>query len=281
LRTVTKTSLFCIFNNMRYFLVLALAVFANCKPHNGGRYISILETKIYYEEHGNGPPLIILSGGGLNRSVRDFDQCVPKLSTKFRVILPDSPGQGKSEQPDTLSYEILTDFFSLFIDSLHLGSVYVMGWSDGGIVALLLAERKSDKVKKVLAVGANNGLIGALPNEIDISTVKPQALDIWGKRNSEWVDAYSKELNRDWKKMMNSLNGMWYQEKYFSDAILRRIRIPVMITQGDRDDIKLEHAIEMHRIIPNRQLCILPNTTHEVFSERPALISTIATEFFK
>ena len=259
-----------------------LVIFTNCN-YNVSKtgFATILDTKIYYEEYGQGAPLIILSGGGINRSVRDFDGCIPKLSSKFRVILPDSPGQGKSQQPDTLSYEMLTEFFSQFIDSLHLDSVYLMGWSDGGIAALLLAERKPDQIKKVIAVGANNGLKGALPAEIDISLVKPQPLEVWGENNKEVIDAYTTDLKKDWKKMMNNLNGMWYQERYFPDSILHRIQLPTMIVQGDKDDIDVGHAVELHRMIPKSQLCILPNTTHEVFTERPELISDLAMDFFE
>ncbi|MBL7697006.1 MAG: alpha/beta hydrolase [Chitinophagaceae bacterium] len=267
---------------MRYTPVFALAIFfCHCNSiSDRTSFKDILNTKIYYEEHGQGAPLVILSGGGINRSVRDFDKCVDALSKHFRVILPDSPGQGRSEQPDTLSYEILTDFFSGFIDSLSLDTVYVMGWSDGAIASLLLAEKYPGKVKKTLAVGANNGLAGALPAGINAADVVPQALEAWGERNKETVDAYTKEVKRDWKKMMNFLNAMWYQEKYFSDSVLTNIRVPVMIAQGDKDEINIDHAVHLYRLIPNSQLCILPNTTHEVFSERPEIISQLAINFF-
>lgn len=270
---------------MKYaFVVLCILMMFSCSSdHDVHRtaYKTILGPKMYYEEYGTGTPLLILSGGGIDRSVRDFDQCIALLNG-FRVILPDSPGQGKSEQPDTLTYQLLTDYFSHFIDSLDLDSVYVMGWSDGGITALLLAAARPDKVKKVVAVGANNGLIGyTLPPGMDVSSIKPEPLESWAIRNKKSVDNYSKEIKRDWKKMMNSLNAMWYQEEYFPDSILSQIHVPVMIAQGDRDDISIAHAVSLHRMIANSQLCILPGTGHEVFKERPALIAKIASDFFK
>ena len=88
-------------------------------------------------------------------------------------------------------------------------------------------------------------------------------------------------MKKDWKKMMSSLNAMWYQEKYFSDTILTRIGIRVMIAQGDKDDIVIDHALTLHRMIPGSALCILPNTGHNVFAERPLTISKIAEDFFK
>ena len=80
---------------------------------------------------------------------------------------------------------------------------------------------------------------------------------------------------------MSSLNAMWYQEKYFPDSLLSHIHVPALIVQGDKDDINIDHAVELHRMIPGSQLCILPNTAHEVFSERPELISDLAMDFFE
>ncbi|MEK6780680.1 MAG: alpha/beta hydrolase [Bacteroidota bacterium] len=249
---------------------------------NDGKQVNVLNTKIYYEEYGQGIPLLLLSGGGINRSIKDFEKCIPDLSKHYRIIAPDTPGQGRSEQMDSMNYETLTDYMSHFIDLLKLDSAYVMGWSDGGIVGLLLAENRPDKIKKVLAVGANNGLKGAIPPDIDINIVKPLPIDDWEKNNKEVIEKYMKTLPRDWKKLVNDLNTMWYKhEDYFSKSVYDSINIPVMIVLGDRDEIIAEHGLEMHRLIKNSQFCVLPNTSHEVFSERPDLINKIAIDFFK
>jgi len=123
---------------------------------NDGKWIIIRNTKVYYEEYGHGMPLLLLSGGGLDRSIKDFEKCIPELSKQYRVIAPDTPGQGRSEQADSISYGILTDFMSQFVDSLKVDSVYVMGWSDGGIVGgrtgLQLAEQALNAGHFVTAV---------------------------------------------------------------------------------------------------------------------------------
>jgi pimeloyl-ACP methyl ester carboxylesterase len=108
-------------------------------------------------------------------------------------------------------------------------------------------------------------------------------LDYFEKNNKELIERYTNMLPRkDWRKFMNDANAMVYQkESYFSDSIYGRIDIPVMIVLGDRDDIIVEHGLEMHRLIKGSELCILPNTTHEVFSEKPDLINKIAIDFFK
>lgn len=269
--------------NFTTFFV-SVVLFASCvEKHDtvDSGYVKILHTNIYYEVKGYGAPVLLLSGGGLQRSVRDFDSFIPLLPKKYKVITPDSPGQGNSDQPDTLSYSLLTEYFSQFIDSLKLDSVYVIGWSDGGIAALMLAEKRPDKVKKVIAVGANYTLSGALPPDIDVKTVKPMAVDKWEENNKDVVERYKKQPHRDWKKMYVEFTDMWYQEQYFPKSVLTNIEIPALILLGDRDDIFTEHALEMHRLIPNSQLCILPNTTHEVFRDRNKLMSEVAIDFFE
>lgn len=249
---------------------------------NDGKQLNIFNKKIYYEEYGQGTPLILLSGGGLSRSIKDFENCIPDLAKHYRVITPDSPGQGKSEQADTLTYDVLLEFMSRLIDSVKIDSAYVMGWSDGGIVGILLAEKRPDKIKKVISVGANNGLSRAISPDIPIDSVYPMTLDYFEKNNKELIGRYMNTLPRNWKKQVNDLNVMVYQkESYFSDSIYGRINIPVLIVLGDRDDIIVEHGLEMHRLIKGSQFCILPNTTHEVFSEKPDLINKIAIDFFK
>jgi pimeloyl-ACP methyl ester carboxylesterase len=249
---------------------------------NNGKVMRILNTNIYYEEYGKGMPLILLSGGGLDRSIKDYEKCIPELAKHYRVIAPDTPGQGRSELPDSLTYEVITEFMSHFIDSLKLDSAYVMGFSDGGIVGILLAEKRPDKVKKVIASGPNNGIRGAaLPPGTPLDSVKPMSLTMFEKVNKAMIDEYMKKLPRDWKKYQHDLDKMVYAKEYFSDSVYSRIHIPVMIALGDNDLVSIEHGNEMHQKIKGSQFCVLPNTTHEVFTERPELITRIAMDFFK
>ena len=153
---------------------------------NNGKYVTILDKKIYYEEYGNGAPLILLQGG--MGSIEDFSLCIPELSKHFRVIAPDTPGQGRSELADSMSYQLIAEYFSKMIDLLKLDSAYIMGWSDGGNAGLLLAESRSDKVKKVLAVGANYNIVDFLPPNTDMSMVNPPSESEFEAQNKEWIE---------------------------------------------------------------------------------------------
>jgi hypothetical protein len=138
---------------VNWFWILTLLFFGNSSyaqinyGSNNGSYITIKNVKIYYEEYGQGIPLILLHGGF--GSISHFKNVIEPLSKKYRVIAMDSPGQGRSEQIDSMSYQIYANYYAEFIDNLKLDSVYVLGWSDGGNSAFILAYDRPDKVKKV------------------------------------------------------------------------------------------------------------------------------------
>jgi pimeloyl-ACP methyl ester carboxylesterase len=247
---------------------------------NHGKYVSIFNKKIYYEEYGKGVPLILLEGG--MKSIKDFSLCIPTLQKHFRVIAPDDPGQGRSEMLDTLTYDLLAEYVSKLIDILKLDSAYVIGWSDGGIAALILSAKRPDKIKKAIVSGANykkNGYASFDSTKKDSSHILGPDFKL-SPEDQKWADEFFIANRDQWKKIINDRMVMWYQDTLFPKELFNEMKIPVMVVSGDRDMIRLEHTIEMYRLLKKGELCILPNTTHDVFTERPELIDNIAIEFF-
>lgn len=251
---------------------------------NNGKYVTIMNTRIYYEEYGKGMPLLLLHGGF--GTIADFEKCIDQLSKKYKVIAADSPGHGRSSMPDSLTYPNLAKHFSKMIDALKLDSVYVMGWSDGGVVALTLAADRPDKVKKVIATGANTRADGQLQEAIDfingMSVSGAEAAKDQDEFVGNWIRTYQNlSGSKDsWKIYIDKIKPLWLTEVYIPEKKLNGISIPVLLVFGDKDVIKLDHAMETYRLIPKSQFCILPNTTHHVYAEKPTLINTIAIDFF-
>ena len=244
---------------------------------NQGKHILIDNTNLYYEEYGNGMPLLLLHGGF--GSIHDFQKVISKFAKHFKVIAVDSPGHGRSELTDSLSFDLMTDYYSKMIDQMKLDSVYIIGYSDGGITGLLLAEKRPDKVKKVIASGANSKMDAVKPEFLDfLKLINPSFIETNLK---EWlVDYKSKSPEKDkWEKFITYITKMYSQDTLITDEILANIKAKTLLVFGDRDAIKLDHGIELNQKIPGSQLCVLPNTPHEVFSESPELISNIGIDF--
>lgn len=266
------------------FLILTGHAYAQKKikyGSNNGKYVSISNTKIYYEEYGKGIPLILLEGG--MGSIADFSSCIPAFENRFHIIAPDMPGQGRSQMADSMSYQLLADYISNFIDIVKLDSAYVVGWSDGGNAALILANKRPDKIKKVLVAGSNYKRSGFPSIENDTTDfVKLINSPEFEKIAKDEIDNYKNLYpGRDWRKFFIDINKMWSQKIYFPADVLEGIKIPVMIILGDRDAVTLEHGIEMRNLVKGSQFCVLPNTSHRVFHEQPKLIYEIAMDFFK
>src|SRR5215469_2576516 len=141
-------------------IALAAAASAQAEPvpygnnADAGKFYEIRGFKMYCEQYGAGTPLLMIHGNG--GSIRAFAHNIPYFATKYRVIAADSRSQGKSKDPGhALTFEMMADDEAALLDALHIKAAYVLGWSDGGIVALEMAMRHPEKVIKLASTGAN------------------------------------------------------------------------------------------------------------------------------
>ncbi|WP_342085390.1 alpha/beta fold hydrolase [Dyadobacter sp. OTU695] len=244
---------------------------------NNGKYLTIKGTKIYYEEYGTGAPLLLLHQG--LGSIENLGDIIPQLSKHFRIIAPDAPGHGRSEQADSLSGALLADYGSALIDRLKLDSVYVLGWSMGGNTALLLAANRPDKVKKVIS-GASNTKSSGLTQE-GSNLLKEYTVEAV-EEDKDWLANYQKMNPQPdkWIKFWEDNQKMWSRELKVPDEKLASIIIPVLVIRGDRDMIRLEHSIEMYRSLKRGQLCVYPDVGHAMPEAKSEMLCRIAIDFF-
>ncbi|MBC8152371.1 MAG: alpha/beta hydrolase [Bacteroidetes bacterium] len=270
-------------------IVLVIVIFVSCDKakepvksinygSNSGKYLTVHGTRIYYEEYGSGMPLLLLHQG--LGSIENLSGIIPELSRHFRVIAPDAPGHGRSEQADSLSGALLANYCSEIIDQLQLDSAYVMGWSMGGNTALLLAANRPDKIKKVVSGGSNTKSSGMTQEGFDL--LKEYTVEAV-KEDSTWLEHYQ-SMNPQpdkWIKFWNDTREMWSREIKVPDNKLSSIAIPVLIIRGDRDMIRLEHSVEIFKSLKKGQLCIYPNMGHDMPELKSEMLCKIAVDFFK
>ncbi len=190
---------------------------------------------LYYEKTGTGAPLIMLHGNGEDHTI--FNKATAVLKKHFTVYAIDTRGHGKSSPVDELHYEDMANDVYEFICKLNLEKPIVYGFSDGGIVALILAIKHPEAISRIVASGVNtqpNGL-----NTINLLIYKITYFFTRAKRI---------------KLMLTEPN--------ITDTQLNNIKIPVSVTGGSKDMIKQSHLKHIADNIPNSTLTIFNGEFH-------------------
>ncbi len=235
-----------------------------------GKYLEINGAKIYYEEYGQGEPLLLIHG---NRgSIRDMGNQIDHFKSKYRVIIADSRGHGKSElKIDSLTYVQIAKDWNILTKRLKLDSINIIGWSDGGIIGLLMGISKQAKIKKIVAMGAN-----LRPDENAVYSWAQE--DTKGYENEVDLMIQKRDSSNNWRLIKQQIGLLLYQPK-ITHKDLFKIIAPVLIIAGDKDVIKEEHTIEIYQNIPNAQLCIMPGETHFTPASNPKMFNLIVERF--
>jgi pimeloyl-ACP methyl ester carboxylesterase len=227
--------------------------------HNG--------VKLYYEVYGTGEPLLLIHGNG--GSIADFKAQIEYFQRSYQVIAMDSRDQGKSDDsPDKITYEKMSDDQAALLEELKLPPVNVVGWSDGGIEALLLGMRNPDRVKKLVAMAANLTPKDLYPETIAMIKQFEDSLPAADKRTPQ--------EKREFKVL-----NMMFDEPQIPLKALEKITAPTLVLASDHDLIPDEHTLDIYHHIPNSQLAILPNATHMVPYDDPELFNSTIDRFLR
>jgi pimeloyl-ACP methyl ester carboxylesterase len=235
-----------------------------------GNYIIVNGAKQYYELYGEGAPLVLIHGNGGN--IAYMKPQIEFFAKKYKVIVMDCRGRGKSELGnDSLSYTQITKDIAAILDYLHLDSTYVVGRSDGGIIALLMAIYYPEKVKKAVAFAANLtpdtiALYPSLYNEV--IKERKQADEMLAK----------KDITQNWK-VIQQRNRMMEFQPHISANDLQKIKCPVLVMSTDRDIVREEHTVFIYRNIAKANLCILTGENHFVTKNNPDLFNSIVEKY--
>ena len=233
-----------------------------------GRTFTHDNVRLYYEVYGTGAPLLIVHENG--GSIADMSAQIEYFRKRYTVIAMDSRDQGKSgDSPDRLTYEKMTDDLSALLDHLHTGPVYVLGWSDGAIEALLLGIRHPDHVKKIAAMSANLNPSDQALHPDTAALIKKMVADMPAAPKTP-------QARRDLE-----VTRMMLQEPNIPANALAKITAPTLVLGSDHDLIRDEHTLDIFHHIPNSQLAIFPNAKHTIPYEDPATFNATVDRFFR
>ena len=238
-----------------------------------GKYASVNGLKMYYEIHGTGRPLVILHGAF------GWATVFPALAKDRQVIAVELQGHGHTADVDRpLSFEQMADDTAALLEQLKIPQADFFGYSMGGNVALAVAIRHPQLVRKLVVNGSNSGRID--------EAYEPETFKQFQSLPSNFAppmlkSAYDKVAPdpSQWPALVAKIKKMGLEFQGFSREDMQSIQGHVLIALGDRDGVRPEHAVEMFRLIPNSQLAMFPGADHFLIFQNPDKLLPVVVAF--
>jgi pimeloyl-ACP methyl ester carboxylesterase len=235
-----------------------------------GRTIHANGTAIFYREHGQGRPLVLLHGGTLDGD--SWEPFLAGFAEQFRVIVPDTPGHGRSGIPAApLSYPGLADDIAAFVAALGLREPLIAGYSDGGQIALEIGMRHPGLAGALVLGGAffrfNAAYVAWLAGVYGAAGSAEEDAALVERNHPEWA-AWLRRIygEDDWPGILARVRPMWTTPFDYPPEALARVGAPTLVLVGDRDEVlPVEEAAELYRRLPAAELAVVPGADHGDF----------------
>jgi len=235
-------------------------------------YADVNGIHLYYEQHGDGPPLVLLHGGVLTVEL-SFGVVIPTLAEHHRVIAVELQGHGRTADTDRpMTFEHFAADVVALLDHLGIERADVFGFSLGGLTAYELLVHHPGRVRRAVVASADhrNDRLGEtdaerLPTEADFAAMRVAYTAV--APDPDHFDAFTERLGA----LVHGFDG-------WTDDDLRGIAVPVLVLIGDTDFILVPNAAEAVELLPQGQLAVLPGTTH-MHMTRSELVAPIVESF--
>lgn len=236
-------------------------------------YIELGEVRTWYDERGGGDPVVLLHPGGAGVDARAWAPNLDAVAAAFRAFTPERRGHGRT--PDVegpLTFELMAQDTIAFLEAVIGGPAHLVGYSDGAIVALLVALYRPELVRKLVFIAGVFHHEGWAPGVIDGDAPPPEFLErLYAEISPDGPEHYP--------VIVEKLARMHAHEPTLTMSDLGRIEARTLVMVGDDDEVTLEHALALYRGLSDGELAVIPGTSHGLLVEKPALCNGLIVDF--
>ena len=235
-------------------------------------YVQLGVVKTWYDEHGEGEPLVLLHGGLVD--ARFFEPNLPALAEHFHVYTPERRGHGHT--PDVegpITYQLMTDDTIAFLETVVGQPAELVGHSDGAVVAMLVAIQRPELVKRLVMISGGFNKAGeAVPDaEWNVEQIAEFLGPAYGEVSPDGIDHFT--------VVATKIGEMAAVEPNLQASELAKVTCRSLVMFADDDLVTLGHAVEMYDALPNAELAIVPGTSHFLTQEKPELVDKLVVDF--
>jgi pimeloyl-ACP methyl ester carboxylesterase len=235
-------------------------------------YVQLGAVKTWYDEHGQGEPVVLMHGGLVD--ARFFEPNLPALAEHFHVYTPERRGHGHT--PDVegpITYQLMTDDMVAFLETVVGQPADLVGQSDGAFVAMLVAMQRPELVKRLVVISGGFNKSGeAVPDaEWNVDAITEFLGSAYGEVSPDGEDHFP--------VVATKIGEMAAVEPNLQASELAEVTQRSLVMFSDDDLVTLSHAVEMYDALPNAELAIVPGTSHFLTQEKPELVNKIVVDF--
>ncbi|HZC71007.1 MAG TPA: alpha/beta hydrolase [Jatrophihabitans sp.] len=240
-------------------------------------YIEVAGQRVWHEVSGAGDPLVLLHGAFSGAS--SFANQTPAfVAAGFRVYVPERRGHAHTpDLPGPLTYSVMADDTIAYLSQELPSGAQLVGWSDGAVVALLVAMRRPELVRRMVLIGQYYNSAGKVPDsELDAMLATPEAMQFM--RAS--YDPVSPDGPEHFPVVYEKTMHMLATEPEIDLATVGAVAAPTLVLQGDRDEVTIAHSLEVVSALPDARLAVLPGT-HLLPLETPEVVNPLIVAFLR
>ncbi|GAA2063820.1 alpha/beta fold hydrolase [Williamsia deligens] len=242
---------------------------------DGGVYVDVAGHPIWHFDSGDGRPVVLLHGAFAGAS--SFGAQIPELlKSGWRVLAPERAGHAHS--PDDgrpFGYSRMADDTIAYLDAVLGTASRLVGWSDGAVVALLVAQRRPDLVDRMVLVGQYYNSDGKVADSITDNLL--EGSETMRFLSAEY-DAVSPDGPAHFAEIHRKTMAMIASEPEIDLATLGSVTTPTLVVQGDRDEVTVAHTLDVVAALGDARPAVLPGT-HLLPLESPDVFNPLMLAF--
>jgi len=260
--------------SVSFLKYLVWAYSASTKTEKGN--IEFRGAHIHFVAYGQGEPVLLLHGG-LSNKLSWFAQIPWLVDSGRRVVLIDTRGHGDSTHGDAeLNYHVFADDTLQVLDRLEIKRTDIIGWSDGGIIALILGREAPERVGRIVAISAN-----FQPSALQFSAAEAhdQARSTVKNKVIAWLQNWWTGSDKNDGLLEEKIYALWQNAPQLEHSDLQAIAAPTLVVAGEYDVIDPDHTIELARNLANGKLEIVMGAGHSAHITHAAKVNPLIAEF--
>ncbi|WP_172383225.1 alpha/beta fold hydrolase [Streptomyces sp. MNP-20] len=237
-------------------------------------YVQLGDVRTWYDEHGEGAPLVLMHGGLVDS--RFYEPNLGPLAEHFRVYTPERRGHGHTpDVPGPITYELMADDTIAFLEAVVGEPADLVGHSDGAFVAMLVAMRRPELVKRLVLIsgGFNKEGEAAPEAEWDVDQISAFLGPAYGEVSPDGVEHF--------RVVVTKIGEMAAREPNLKAADLAAVTQRTLVMFSDDDLVTMRHVVEMYEALPRAELAVVPGTSHFLTQEKPALVNALVLDFLR